>query len=96
MVTLKFVTDGTPMGSHVYIAETGDEVKNIKSVNIVVAAGQLPRMILEVIKVQLQASGKAEVVIKDHSIITEELIVEPVECELVNQRDVAFNQRWPR
>jgi hypothetical protein len=57
MVTLKLVTDGTPSGSRVYVVETGEEVKNVRSAIINVQAGQIPIMTLTLIKAKISATG---------------------------------------
>lgn len=76
MLTVKFVTDGSPRGSHVYCTETGEEIKNIRSVTIHAEAGKLPTMILEVIKANIIASGVVEdCVVQDGNLVTEK-----VEC----------------
>lgn len=78
MLTLKFVTDGTPRGSHIYCTETGEEIKNIRSVDIHADPAHLPTMILEVIKMKIDANGMLD----GYEMIDGDLVIEKVACEL--------------
>jgi hypothetical protein len=90
MVTLKFITDGTPRGSHVYVVETGEEVKNVRAVHIDVTAGNFATMKLEVIKVRLQASGKSEVVVENGNLVINELSVVLDECNSLQENKISY------
>uniref|UniRef100_A0A6M3M396 Uncharacterized protein n=1 Tax=viral metagenome TaxID=1070528 RepID=A0A6M3M396_9ZZZZ len=76
MITLKFTTDGSPAGSHVYVVETGEEVKNVRSVTIRASAKELATMTLELIHMQVKALGKAGVAFDENG----NLVLDKVEC----------------
>jgi hypothetical protein len=76
MITVKFITDGTPMGSHVYCTETGEEIKNIRSVTIHAEAGKLPVMTLEILKMNINAVGAIE----GYEVVDGNIVIEKVEC----------------
>jgi hypothetical protein len=57
MVNLKFITDGSPKGHKLVVAETGEEIHNVHRVSFEATAGNLAHMEIELTKVPIEITG---------------------------------------